>query len=83
MELVERAQQVRDRFQAGGISINDLILHIEPVLVQASLPAAEAEARKIVNELERTIYTEVEPSRTTLILDLLDQALEFVRRHAR
>lgn len=82
MELLDRAQRVRDRFQAGGIPIDELILHIEPLLLQASPPTAEVGVRKIVNDIERAIHTQVEPHRNAVLLDLLNQAVEFIRRHA-
>jgi hypothetical protein len=78
LNFIEKAQNVRDRFIAGAIPVDEVVLHIEPILVQAASDAhGQAEVTRIVNALERRIYTENEPRRSGLIVDLLGAAVAF------
>jgi hypothetical protein len=79
MNPIEKAQNVRDRFITGEIPVEEVVLQIEPILGQAASDSVgQAEVKRIVNGIERTIYTENEPRRSGLIVDLLSAAVAFV-----
>lgn len=76
----EKVERVRLRFSGGEISAEELLLHAEPLLsASAEGPADETSVRRLVNAIERTVFTEVEPKRTWELTKLLDEAVSFVR----
>jgi hypothetical protein len=80
MSYVAQAEAIREGFVGGTIPVCDLLLHLEPLLLQvASDPETSGEARTIVNAIERTIFTEPEPGRSRLLGDHLDAVIAFVR----
>jgi hypothetical protein len=83
MDVIHTAETIRDRFMAGRIPVEEVLLNIEPILVEsASDPAGQAEVRKIVNQIERIAFTENEPRRCHLIAVQLTAAIAFIRAHS-
>jgi hypothetical protein len=79
--LAAKAERIRGRFNAGTIPLDELLLHLEPILDQSAPdPGGQGEVRRIINAVEMMmIYSENEPRRSSLIVELLDAAVEFVR----
>jgi hypothetical protein len=81
MSILKRIKQVKTEFTKGSVSLEELLLHLEPLLMQVVNNAKdEAEVKKIVNGIERAIYTQIEPQKTVIILELIDQGISFVNR---
>lgn len=80
MTKTEKVERVRLRFSGGEIPAEELLLHAEPLLSASAVGASdEASVRRLVNAIERTVFTEVEPKRTRELTKLLDEAVSFVR----
>ena len=73
MATIEEIENVRDRFAAGEIHVDELLLHVEPLLGESPLPTRDAKVA--VDAIERLIHTTDEPQRTALIVDVLDAAI--------
>ena len=71
---------VRERFLAGAIPVEELLLHVEPLLRElVRTKEQEEEAKKLVNAIEIAIFTQPEPARSAVIGDLLSTAVRVVR----
>ena len=79
MTVKQEIEAIRNRFVAGQIPIDELRLHVEPVLGQRVVDkASERQVQELVNAIERVIHTEPEPQRTELIANILASAMELV-----
>lgn len=65
---------VAQAFRSGEIPVEELHLHVEPRLER--IP--ERERRRIVNELERAVYTLPEAARRVRLLEILEDAHRLV-----
>lgn len=82
MPLLKKMKQVKTEFTNGSISLEELLLHIEPLLMQAiNKTEDEAEVKKIINGIEKVIYTQIEPERSTAIIELIEQGISFIKNH--
>jgi hypothetical protein len=76
----ETAESVRLRFSSGEIAAEELLLHVEPLLSEFAVdPSDEAPVRRLVNAIERTVFTEEDPQRLRELARLLDEAVSFAR----
>jgi hypothetical protein len=80
MNAAVKLDKILDSFIAGKIPAEELLLYVEPILFESArdLPG-EDEVRKTVNAIERAIYTENEPTRSTEIAALVRSAVAFIR----
>jgi hypothetical protein len=54
MTLAELAEKIRSDLVAGKIPVDELLLHIDPVLHQsAQAVSSQAEVKRLVNAIER------------------------------
>ncbi len=82
MSNLKKMQCIKTDFIQGPLAIDELFLHVEPLLRQLiSTAEDEAEVKTIINGIERVIYTQIEPQKTNMILELLDQGIVFVTQH--
>jgi hypothetical protein len=80
MSAIKRVEGILKSFVDREIPLDELLLHLEPILVESAPDRrGQDEVRKIVNAIERTIYTENEPTRSDEITALLRNAVEFIR----
>jgi hypothetical protein len=79
MNHVEKAKAVQEQYMEGRIPVEELLLHIEPILAEfASDSSGQAEVRRIVNAIERITFKENEPHRSSKIVEQLDAAVAFL-----
>lgn len=77
MSIAEKIEKVKIEWSKGTIKHEDLLLHIEPLLMQAAeCSEDEKTVMKIVNSIEKIIFTQVEPCRSSKILELIDEGVK-------
>jgi hypothetical protein len=80
MSFEKDIEVIRNSFIEGAISLDDLLLYVEPVLNQCVMdPIKQLAAKKIINEIETAIFSKNEPQRTDLIGELLNAARDLAR----
>lgn len=78
MGYLETARSIREGFRDGRIPLDELLLHVEPILYEVALARADQDgARKIVDDIEEAMFTLPEPIRTARIDELLAVAVSF------
>jgi hypothetical protein len=82
VSIKKKLEQSKCEFSKGLIPLERLLLYIEPLLMQVVHDAEDKlEVKKIVNGIERAIYTQIEPQRSKIIEGLIDQSISFVTLH--
>jgi hypothetical protein len=83
MQALDEAERIREQFIEGKIPAEDLLLHLEPVLSGlASDSQAQADVRRMVNGIEKLIFTQADPQRHSLIAEQLAAATAWIRSHS-
>lgn len=78
MSISDKIEEIKIKFADGLIQQDEILLHVEPLLMQVVREKKdETEVRKIVNDIERAIYTKVEPEKSAFILRLIDDGKLF------
>jgi len=78
MSISGKIEEIKIKFADGLIQQDEILLHVEPLLMQVVREKKdETKVRKIVNDIERAIYTQVEPEKSALILRLIDDGKLF------
>jgi hypothetical protein len=77
MRTSDELQAVKQGLLGGTIALDELLLHVEPLLMQSLTDSAQrTEAKRIVNGIEKVLFSENEPERTRLLGALLDRAIQ-------
>ena len=79
MSPQEKIANIKARFVNGALPLDELLLHFEPVLRDAMLDDEKA-ANKLVNAIERAMFTLNEPQRANAIVECLDLAIALLAR---
>lgn len=80
MSPQQEIASIKQRFVDGMLPIDELLLHVEPILREA-MSGRERAANEVVNAIERAIFTLDEPRRTAVIAECLDSAIELLLPH--
>ena len=75
----EEMVNIKARFVNGSLSLDELLQHLEPVL-RSAMPDDEKAANKLVNAIERAMFTLNEPQCTNTIVECLDLAIALLAR---
>jgi hypothetical protein len=76
MTARQEIEIIRSKFVAGEIPIDELQLHVEPILRERAVDkASDRHMREVMNAIELAIYTEPEPQRTARIARILTSAI--------
>jgi hypothetical protein len=79
MTAKQEIEAIRSKFVAGEIPIDELRLHVEPILNERIVDrASDRQMREVMNAIELAIYTKPEPQRTELIANILTSAMELL-----
>lgn len=79
MAILERLKRVKNDFNQGLIPFEELLLYIEPLLEQVISNRDDEERVKIiVNSIEIVMFTEIEPQKSEMINEFIEQGISFI-----
>lgn len=77
----EEMAKIKAGFVSGALSLDELLLYVGPMLRDA-IPDDENAANRLVNTIERAMFTLNEPQRTKTIVACLDLAIALLARRS-
>ena len=79
MSILDQLKKAKEDFNNGLIPFEELLLYVEPLLMQViSGDDDEKQVKKIVNDIERVIFTQIEPLKSEMINVLIERGISFI-----
>ncbi len=82
MSILKKIEKVKIKYADGSIQQDEILLYIEPLLIQIVKERKdEIKVKEMINNIERAIYTQIEPQKSAVILKIIDESILFVKKH--